>query len=270
MVNQADNPFDAARYWEDRLRDSTDLADVGYAGLGEFNAWLYRLRRSVFRRTVAPYLASIRSVIDVGSGSGFYVDRWREAGVPEIKGCDIAAPAVERLRERFPQVEFSQMDIGDPAESLKNWHADALSAFDVTFHIVDDVRYAQALRNMAAMLRDGGLLFFTDNFIEGPTMRQRHHVSRNRSETEAALREAGLEVVSVRPSFVLMNEPVDTNRPRAMNAWSRLERLLRRRPAWGYAVGALLYPFELVALRLVRGPGPSTKIIVTRKPPRVG
>jgi SAM-dependent methyltransferase len=267
MVNQADTSFDAAQYWEDRLRESTDLADVGYAGLGSFNAWLYRLRRRVFWSTVAPYLGSIRSVIDVGSGSGFYIDRWREAGVPEIRGCDIAAPAVERLRERFPQVEFTQMDIGDPPESVGDWRADALSAFDVTFHIVDDARYSQALRNMAAMLRDGGLLFFTDNFIQGPTVRQRHHVSRNRSETEAALREAGLEIVSVRPSFVFMNEPVDTHRARATNAWSRLERMLRRRPAWGYAVGALLYPFELAALRLVRGPGPSTKIIVTRKAP---
>jgi hypothetical protein len=53
--------------------------------------------------------------------------------------------------------------------------------------------------------------------------------------------------------------------PRWRHWWSFLHRLLAPRPWLGGVAGALLYPVERVVVRRVR-PGPSTKLIVLRKP----
>jgi SAM-dependent methyltransferase len=218
---------------------------------------MYRVRQHVFKRAVAPHLATVRTAIDVGAGSGFYINQWRELGIEQVRGCDIAKPALERLRREYPEVEFTQLDIGDAPQALPDWRANAISAFDVMFHIVDDARFKRALQNMFSLLEPGGLLFLTDNLISGPTQRNEHHVSRSRGEIEGALRSAGFEILGSRPSFVLMNEPVDRPHPLHLRAWSLLTRVLRRQPRLGNVLGALLFPLELLAVRVVRR-GPST------------
>ena len=69
--------FDPKAYWESRLSDEYSLAGVGYSGLGlSYNRWLYRIRKRVFRRTVRGFLVGdpgAARVLDVGSGTGFYI-----------------------------------------------------------------------------------------------------------------------------------------------------------------------------------------------------
>jgi SAM-dependent methyltransferase len=259
--------FDAGAYWQHRLEGATELADVGYAGLGQpFNAWMYRVRRHVFRKAIAPHSRQIRSAFDIGSGSGFYIEQWRALGVPVLYGSDIARAAVKRLQSAYPGVPFTWLDIGGEPDGLPMLHADAISAFDVTFHIVDDARFERALRNVYTLLRPGGLFVFSDNFVHGPEQRGEHHVSRPASQIEAAVTDAGFEIIARHPSFVLMNEPVDGPSALHARAWSRLTRTLTRRPALGHLLGALLYPVELAALRLAGDDGPSTELMVCRRP----
>ncbi|HWE34130.1 MAG TPA: class I SAM-dependent methyltransferase [Solirubrobacteraceae bacterium] len=263
--------FDAGAYWQQRLQERTELADVGYAGLGQpFNAWMYRVRRHVFRNALAPHRERIRTAFDIGSGSGFYIEQWRALGVPEVRGSDLAPAAVERLQRAFPDVPFVQLDIGETADALPAVRADAISAFDVTFHIVDDGRFEQALRNVYELLEPGGIFVFSDNFVHGPEQRREHHVSRSASRIDAAVTGAGFKIVARHPSFVLMNEPVDAPRALHRRAWSRLTRTLARRPALGQLIGALLYPAELAALRLAGDDGPSTEVMVCRRPTAPG
>ncbi len=259
--------FDAKSYWDSRLSQATGLADVGYSGLGQpFNAWMYRVRRRVFTWAVAPHLSEIKTAIDIGSGSGFYIERWRELGVPDVRGCDLAAPAVDRLRRAYPQLEFAQLDISGDQQDLPEWRADAISAFDVTFHIVDDERFERALRNVFTLLKPGGVFLFTDNFVHGSEQRLEHHVSRECSSIESVLQRAGFEILSRRASFVLMNEPVDRPRPAHRRAWSKLTRTLAAHPRLGHPIGATMYPLELAAVRFASD-GPSTELMICRRPP---
>ena len=85
--------FDAKEYWQHRLGEAIDLGGVGYKALGTpFNQWLYRLRRAVFlgrmRALRLPW--SAMRVLDVGCGTGFYLDRWAELGVGYINSISIA------------------------------------------------------------------------------------------------------------------------------------------------------------------------------------
>jgi SAM-dependent methyltransferase len=245
-------------YWERRLADSGSLGAVGWLGLGEpFNAWMYRVRRRLFLRRVRP-LVNAPEVLDIGSGTGFYVERWRELGAKSIVGSDITDTAVERLRARFPEHEFRRLDIGG---DVNLGRFDAVSAMDMLFHITDDDAYERAFRNLAGLVKPGGLLVFTENFVHGPALTGPHQVSRPLERIESLVRESGFEPLWRRPVFVLMNGPVDSSSRLLRTWWRLLGRVLQRWPSAGGAVGALLAPVEL-ALASSRREGPSTEMMV--------
>lgn len=270
--------FQTREYWERRLRDHFSLEGVGYLRLGRrFNEWMYRIRGEVFDAVVAELagrpggLTGGRAgdpprVLDVGSGTGFYVDRWLRRGA-QTTGVDLTEVAVERLRLRFPAARFLQADIGAPLAGPLEAEAgsfDVVSAFDVLFHIVDDGQYARALENIATLLRPGGWFLWSDNFVHRPTVRVAHQVSRSLGEAEAALAAAGLEVVERRPMFVLMNYPADTGSRLAGMAWTALMAPALVSDRLGGLLGAALYPLER---RLVgrRRESPSTEVMICRR-----
>ncbi len=266
-VEKADSPstFEPERYWSERLEQTYSLAGVGWLGLGEpFNRWMYAVRRRVFRRTIR---ASVdlegARVLDVGSGTGFYVGLWRELGVADITGSDLTGVAVERLRYLFPEVRFEQLDISGDRPELGGPY-DAISAMDVLFHIVDDEGYARAFRNLATLLTPGGRLVFTENLLHAETQRAEYQTSRSLDEVEGLLRDAGLEVELRRPMFVLMNTPVDSDSAFLRRTWTAVNLLVQRGPRWGSLAGSVLYPID-VALSRWLTEGPSTEIVVCRK-----
>jgi SAM-dependent methyltransferase len=259
--------FDPKRYWEDRLEGTYSLGGVGWFGLGEgFNRWMYRVRRHVFGRTArraVPNLADAR-VLDVGSGTGFYVERWRDLGVSDISGIDLTDVAVASLNKRYPAYHFVQADITAGTGDLHPESFDAISIMDVLFHIVDDEGYRRALANLQSLLRPGGTIILTDNFLHGPWMSGEHQVSRDADWILDALREAGFDVLTRKPLFVLMNTPVDTQ-SRLLKGWWWLLMNVMARARWlGGPFGAAVYPVELALTATLRE-GPTTEIVAARK-----
>ena len=71
------NPDD---YWEKRLTKKKGLEGVGYTRLGSyFNKWAYKVRRHVFEKLVKENKIAVEKsrVLDIGSGSGFYINIWK-------------------------------------------------------------------------------------------------------------------------------------------------------------------------------------------------
>jgi SAM-dependent methyltransferase len=260
--------FDARAYWERRLTDRYSLDGVGWIGLGTaFNGWMYRVRRQVFLRRLrrlAGDLAGMR-VLDIGSGTGFYVQCWHDLGVREVVGADIAETAVEKLRGRFPGDRFERFDVGGVEVPFPEGGFDAVSGMDVLFHIVDDDAFARAFRNVFSILAPGGLFVFSDNFVHGAALRREHQASRPIGEIEEAVGAAGFEVVERRPMFVLLNTPLDSD-SRLLHAWWRLVlNTASRANVLGAIIGALAYPVELALVSRLRE-GPSSELMVCRRP----
>src|SRR5262245_19081086 len=102
---------------------------------------MYRVRGAVFDRVVSALKGATWTgipVLDVGSGTGFYVERWRRTGAA-VTGLDLTEVAVEELRRSFPEIPFVRADIGGALEQipLPAERFQAISAFDVLFHLVD-------------------------------------------------------------------------------------------------------------------------------------
>ncbi|MBF0625418.1 MAG: class I SAM-dependent methyltransferase [Magnetococcales bacterium] len=260
--------LDTKRYWESRLGAHMDFRGVGDIGLPvSYNRCLYRVRRQAFRRAVADLLPdwSRATVLDAGSGTGFYVERWLELGVRDLTGSDLTDVAVAALGRRFPDQGFLSLNLAAPLpETLAGRRFDVVSCLDVLFHIIDDPGYRQALDNFARLVRPGGWLVISDNLRPHQEQRLTHQVSRTESRILAMLEQAGFVPRRRRAMFVLMNDPT-RSRSRLLHAlFSRIYRWSARGEAWGAVIGHLLLPLELLLIRLV-APGPSTEILVLER-----
>jgi 2-polyprenyl-3-methyl-5-hydroxy-6-metoxy-1,4-benzoquinol methylase len=260
--------FDAKHYWEQRLEANPGIGGVGYLGLGAgYNEALYRLRGEVFDATVE-HLATIdreAPILDVGSGTGFYLNRWRSLGFRDITGSDLTVVATERLAEESPWATIRLADITSPTLSFARAPFAAVSAMDMLFHIVDDELWRHAVGNLARLVDDGGYLILSDHLPDASaTLRlSQHQVSRTLDQYRRLIDESGMDIVSIEPMFVLMNGPVGAGRVRIL-AWRAFAKTLTINARVAGAIGRLMLPLERELVRR-RADTHSTKIVVCRK-----
>ncbi len=261
-------PFNPGQYWEERLRQHWGLQGAGRLRFGDaYNRWAYRIQRHVFLRTLRRTGFDFRQarVLDIGTGVGFYVDRWRELGAARITGVDITKVATEAMRRKYPDQEFYQLDISGDPDPLAGHTFDGISAIAVLFHIVDDARYAQALRNIFGLLRRGGLFIFSEGLLHHPAARAAHVVYRPLQEIEGLLAATGFQSVARVPLHFFMSYPDDTGSRLAQRLSQVLGMILSLHNSCGFLIGAGLYPIERLAVSLAHE-SPTIELMVCRKP----
>jgi SAM-dependent methyltransferase len=262
--------YDPQQFWEERLRRDFTLRGVGYRNLGApYNRSLYVQRRIVLARALRRYDILVRGadVIELGPGTGYYVELWERWGAGSVTGLDVADVVVDRLRGRFPAHRFEQADVTEPWP-VEPASADLVTAFDVLFHIVDEPGFERALGQVGQALRPGGAFVVSDLFLHGPPVTAFHQVIRTLARWEEALDAAGFEILGRLPIFVAMHPPYDLppgrRRRLAWRWWAWLEARLKADPEQGRLLGRWLGRFDRLAARLLRD-GPSTELLVCRR-----
>jgi 2-polyprenyl-3-methyl-5-hydroxy-6-metoxy-1,4-benzoquinol methylase len=267
MIVDIQNPAD---YWENRLKNNYGLHGTGFIGLGQnYNNWMYKIRKGLLIKKIKSLGIDIRKlkVLDVGCGTGFCLELWKELGVKSMDGIDITNTAVENLLKKYPDSHFYKADIGDNLENSLNQlriSYDVITSLDVLFHIVDDDRYKRAFRNIYELLRTGGFLIFSENFLHTENIRSAYQTSRSLRNIEDTILEAGFEIIRRSPLFVLMNTPIDTDSRLLHTHWKIITRGIIKDPKLSYMVGATLYPLEWILVRLLKE-GPTTELMICRK-----
>lgn len=260
--------FDPRAFWEKRHTSTYGPESVGYAGLGvPYNEWMYRVRRHVVERQLRKSHIDLskRDVLDIGSGTGFYIDLWKRQHARSITGSDFAPYAVSALREKFADARFVELDITSDNLPSELERYDVVSAFDILYHIVDDERYRRAIANVRSLLRPGGYFLMSENFLVRSRETGLHQVSRSYEEIVAMLQENGFVVLRRAPVFFLMNRPLKSTSGALAKSWTAIRRItaMRQRPWLGGWLGALLYPVELASLPFM-ATGPSTEMMICR------
>lgn len=260
--------FDPKDYWRSRLISGFDLEGVGQRNCGiHYNRWAYRVKRRVFLRLIRSLDVDFGSAdtLDIGAGTGFYVDCWKKLGVRSVAGIDLTDVAVSRLRKRYPHSAFYNIDIGKDIGELHGHRFDVVSCMDVLFHIVNDVAYRKAIENVRTLLKPGGFFVFTEAFVHGPTRRSEHVVHRGLHDIESILHGVGFRILNRQPFLVLMNDPVEPGRPFLTAYWRLLQTVVQHVHLAGAVAGAVLYPMELALVWLLKE-GPSTQITLCQRP----
>lgn len=258
--------FNPQNYWENRLKDSFDLHGVGYIGLGiQYNKFLYKVRKFAFRKLMKKLNIKLndKKVLDIGSGTGFYIERWKEMNVASVQGSDITEVVIKKLQAKFPNETFVKLDIGEK-NNLPLQKFDIISAFDVLFHIVDDTRLEQAIQNIHQLLRSDGYFIISDNFIHGKTIRLEHQVSRSCEYMNSVVENSGFKHILTVPMFIFMNNPVDTNNRIIKKIFWLISVNVRKKKWIANLIGNIIMPIEKILISL-KSEGPSTEIKVYQK-----
>ncbi|HEY5087515.1 MAG TPA: class I SAM-dependent methyltransferase [Gemmatimonadaceae bacterium] len=268
MLTPSMTDFDPRAFWETRHTRKYGPESVGYAGLGvPYNEWMYRVRGHVVARQLrkSHIDLSTRDVLDIGSGTGFYIELWKHQHARSVTGSDFAPYAVHALREKFADARFVELDITGANLPSELGQYDVISAFDILYHIVDDGKYRQAIANIRSLLRPGGYFILSENFLAQNRETGLHQVSRTYTEIVAMLEEHGFVVMQRAPVFFLMNRPLKSSSGALQRTWKVIKRVtgMTQRPWLGGWLGALLYPVELASLPFMSS-GPSTEMMICR------
>ena len=238
--------YEPREFWEQRLREQFDLRGTGETGLSlAYNRACYALRRVQLGRVLRDERIELagRSVLDVGCGTGFFTEFYLDLGA-RVTGLDITEASVAGLRARFPQASFVLADVSDAVPAGR---FDVVNAFDVLYHITDDVRWSRAVRNLADAVAPGGAFLLTDVFDRADAQAE-HNVVRPLSAYRAILEASGLTLGGLTATHVLLN--------RALGFWRFLNRL-----PW------LLYAADRALLSQgVSLPRRTNRILVARRP----
>jgi len=253
-------------YWNSRLTLNYNLLGVGDISLGlKYNELLYRVRKFVFDRVLRKIgLDKSTCVLDIGSGPGFYIERWKEKGIRNLTGFDISIKAINELSNKFPEFQFHQLDISDELTvEFKKTQFNYISAFDVLFHIIDNEKYTAAIRNISELLKPGGYFIYSDNFMN-KEFRIEHQVCRKYDFVIKTLKENNLELVRKRPMFILMNNPIKSKSKFLKKLWNINANIIRKNNFLSNILSYTLFPIEILLVKFIHV-GPSTEILVLRK-----
>lgn len=263
-------------YWDGLLEEQLDESGVAYPGLAvSFNRAMYAALRASTARLLDDH--DLRrdpgSVLDIGSGTGVWIEFWKAARAVHLEGADLTEVSVRHLAAKYPEVTFRRADIGGelPAE-LGTF--DLVSAMSVLLHIVDDARWGSAFANIQRLLRPGGHAVLIEPVLAhgwhgppfGPESNSR---ARSLSQYRQVIADAGLDLVEVRPATVLLANPIDARRAGTyalmVRAWSLLGLAVGRGERRGQLAGAALQALD-VPLRRAMPYGPTAKLLLLRKP----
>jgi SAM-dependent methyltransferase len=206
-MNVYSNP---SAFWESRLTEYFDLTGVGHTGLGpSYNRRMYMVRLRTLERALraAGCRLNAQRVLEIGCGTGFYTEFFRQRQVASYTGVDITAVSVQTLARRYPDFCFLQADVGDRVFPVNDGF-DVIVVADVLFHIVDDSRFQRAITNLSDRLQPGGYLILSDILSAHTVQPAPHFRSRSLAVYEELLAQNQLTVRHIEPIFAVMQPPV--------------------------------------------------------------
>lgn len=267
----AENEYNPEIYWEELLSRDFSLAGVGYQGLGiNYNSWLYRARKRILEWFLKRFPLDINeiSILDIGCGTGFYIEFWKKWGARSLTGLDLTQKSVSELSRRFAEYSFYKGDIGARDLNL-NRKFDLITAFDILFHIVDEERFSQAIHNIGTMASAGAIILISDNFLRDG--REKVFFGQNNRSYERyriELEKNNIEIVQLKPIFYLMNGPIDMKDNLLSGTysllWSKMAYLMGKSETLGQIIGFSLYYIDGVLIRLFQN-SITTELLICKK-----
>lgn len=152
------------------------------------------------------------SVLDVGSGSGYWIAFYKAMGAGEVTGIDVSESSIEFLKDKYANDEKVLLYHGKASELIGGMSKkmDIVNAIGVMFHIVDDEEWRETIEKIADRLPTGGIFVVGGHFgilnglnvqIKGGQINKR---LRSRSVWKKTLKKAGFSKVNVYNNYAYL------------------------------------------------------------------
>ncbi len=105
-------------------------------------------------------------ILDIGSGSGHWIDFFMSLGAKELVGIDVSATAAKYLKGKYSSccgVTIYQGKASSTIQAL-NQKFDLVNAVGVMFHITDDAEWVETINAVARKLKNNGILVVGGHF----------------------------------------------------------------------------------------------------------
>jgi SAM-dependent methyltransferase len=166
---------DPRSYWDARHREHGDaLSGVGCVLLDEVgNQRDYETKwEHVSRMLEGESANGARRILDAGCGVGWFTGQLASFGFAEVEAFDFSATAATQAQRKAPGARVFVSALED-ARSDRPY--DVVICIDVLFHVVDDERWSQSVRNLASLVAPAGALLIQDSIaVAGEEQPARH------------------------------------------------------------------------------------------------
>lgn len=257
-------------YWEDLLTKDFSLSGVGFQGLGKnYNKWLYRARKRIMDCFLQKYPLNVKdlNILDIGCGTGFYVEFWRNQSVQHLTGIDLTQKSVTELSIKYKTYKFYREDIGE-RELRLHGKFDLLTAFDVLFHIVDEDRFENAICNIGRLATTGATILISDNFLKKARLGAFNQAHRTLEQYKKTLIKNGIEVLDIKPIFYLMNGPINIQDSLLFGIYRKLWKIVMyfigKYEVLGEIMGGILYFVDGFLIKIFKR-SITTELLICRK-----
>jgi 2-polyprenyl-3-methyl-5-hydroxy-6-metoxy-1,4-benzoquinol methylase len=150
-------------HWDQRHRTLDALRSGGHAGHdAASNEILYAMRLGRLLDIIGDgsEVGAPLQILDAGCGKGWFAEAMARFG-HRVDGIDVSEYAIGTCREQAsPMADFHVSTIAD-------WRPphlyDVVYSVDVLFHIMDDRLWEASVRNLAGLVRLGGLLVLAEH-----------------------------------------------------------------------------------------------------------
>lgn len=264
----SDPEFNTKKYWENRLTKDFSLAGVGFRRKGPaFNYWVYKIRVEKLEEAIRKFKieAAGRDILDIGTGTGFFIDFWKQKNPSTITGYDLTEISIKSLKDRYPEANFELVDISDEKIRTEKKY-DIISIFDVLYHIVEDKKFEQALKNLAKLSKPGTILIITDLFGKSRVRIMEHTNFRSYNEYQKLLNQNRFEIQGRLPLFYFLHPPLRINhRVLRFLGWMGWE-ILTIFAVWnwiGNLEGRWFYHLDRFLARIYQN-SPSSQLLIVR------
>jgi len=238
-------------YWEQRLSKDFSLQGVGCYPLGEaYNRWLYKRRSFKLFKELARFKLNWEQIkiLEVAPEVGYYTNIFKNLGVKNLTGIDIAKVAVKNLQKKFPDYKFIQADISE-IQLQENFY-NLITVIDVIFHIVSDELFFKVLENLKKSLAPAGIIVITDRFPPKDLNWAEHVRLRSFATYQEVLNSAEFSRIEVKPLVYLMSEQVGNEHrlagKRLKQFWNLISQFAPRNNFTANFIGGGLYALERV------------------------
>lgn len=207
--------YEPKSYWQKRLSEDFSLTGVGHKGFGlEYNIWLYKARLRTISQLIKEKNINCKGIklLDIGVGTGFYINFWEKLGVNDITGFDITTKAIEELNKKYPNYKFIKRDISDTEQNIPDEKYDIITAFDILYHIVKNKDFESALENIRKFSHKDTVILIMDSFLRRNIPTRFHENDRTLDYYKQVLNSRLLDIVEIKPIFYFMNAPIDIER----------------------------------------------------------